>query len=280
MLRRIKELLRNKAVLPPMNHSSPIPHDFDPVYYLIANPDVSSAGADPYEHFAAYGYREGRCYSLGSELSDLQREYGQRKEFFLKAFRAIQFNHIQGDYIEFGCSTAMTFNLAFRAIRRYQLDCRLWAFDSFQGLPEVTHEIDKHPEWTAGNYSMSQREFEKRCRLGGIPNERYSIVAGFYEQTLNEETIESRDYPKRVALAYVDCDLYASTWPVLKFLLRRMQNGTIVAFDDYYCWSEKGPSGEAHAVREFLEKSHHIRFHPYLNIGWHGLSFIVEMAST
>jgi FkbM family methyltransferase len=33
---------------------------FDTKYYLNANPDVAKAGVDPYAHFAAHGWREGR----------------------------------------------------------------------------------------------------------------------------------------------------------------------------------------------------------------------------
>ena len=33
---------------------------FDAVYYLAKNPDVSAAGVDPYQHYVANGYKEGR----------------------------------------------------------------------------------------------------------------------------------------------------------------------------------------------------------------------------
>src|SRR4051794_32618805 len=36
------------------------PADFDPEYYLMANPDVAAAGVDPYQHYLQYGWREGR----------------------------------------------------------------------------------------------------------------------------------------------------------------------------------------------------------------------------
>ena len=33
---------------------------FDAAYYLAQNPDVAAAGADPYQHYAMYGWKEGR----------------------------------------------------------------------------------------------------------------------------------------------------------------------------------------------------------------------------
>jgi SAM-dependent methyltransferase len=41
----------------------PFPSDFDPDIYLVANPDVRSAGVDPIVHFKLYGWREGRPVS-------------------------------------------------------------------------------------------------------------------------------------------------------------------------------------------------------------------------
>ena len=42
---------------------------FDAGYYLRQNPDVAAAGADPYQHFMYYGWREGRDPSLLFSLS-------------------------------------------------------------------------------------------------------------------------------------------------------------------------------------------------------------------
>lgn len=42
---------------------------FDPGYYLRQNPDVAAAGADPYQHFMYYGWREGRDPSLLFSIS-------------------------------------------------------------------------------------------------------------------------------------------------------------------------------------------------------------------
>ena len=38
---------------------SPLP-EFDAAFYLASYPDVGAAGADPFEHYLRYGYREGR----------------------------------------------------------------------------------------------------------------------------------------------------------------------------------------------------------------------------
>ncbi|MCF8007931.1 MAG: hypothetical protein K9K84_11035 [Methylovulum sp.] len=44
-------------------HRLDIPADFDPIAYLILNPDVLFAGDDPVHHFIHYGCQDGRRYS-------------------------------------------------------------------------------------------------------------------------------------------------------------------------------------------------------------------------
>ncbi|HEY6531315.1 MAG TPA: hypothetical protein VIY72_03365, partial [Acidimicrobiales bacterium] len=45
---------------PSLRSSPEIPEDFDPVGYLLANPDVLAAQVDPYEHYLSSGKDEGR----------------------------------------------------------------------------------------------------------------------------------------------------------------------------------------------------------------------------
>jgi hypothetical protein len=47
-------------LVPPGN----IPTDFHPIVYLLLNPDVLRARADPYTHYSDYGAYEGRRYRL------------------------------------------------------------------------------------------------------------------------------------------------------------------------------------------------------------------------
>jgi GT2 family glycosyltransferase len=48
---------------------------FDPLSYLAVNPDVESAGLNPFEHYVRYGFREDRPTSL-TEAGDLPGSYG------------------------------------------------------------------------------------------------------------------------------------------------------------------------------------------------------------
>ena len=197
-----------------------------------------------------------------------------RDHFFYNAFRALSFNGISGDYVEFGSWGGMTFALAHRQARRHGHGARLWAFDSFEGLPEQSKAEDEHPLWTQGAMSTSEAEFHAICASNGIPRDEYNTVPGFYDQTLPQ--LGAASPPTDIALAYIDCDLYSSTMSVLDFLLPRLKNGMIIAFDDYFCWSANQLSGERRAELEFF--SHHSRWGlvPFVQFGWHGQSFVVE----
>jgi hypothetical protein len=201
------------------------------------------------------------------------REEVTRQEFFHNAFTALSFNGIDGDYAEFGCGL-ITFALAYHESRRHQRKRKLWAFDSFQGLPASRDERDQHPIWKEGFMATSVDAFHEICASNGIPKEAYTVVQGFYEHSLT--TLSPDDEPRNIALAYVDCDLYSSTKAVLQFLEPRLKHGMIVAFDDYFCWSPSQIAGERRAMLEVL--AHHSRWAlvPYLPFGWHGNSFVVE----
>ncbi len=204
-------------------------------------------------------------------------EEQHRREFMRRAFHALNFNGISGDYAEFGSHGATTFALAYHEIARWPRARKLWAFDSFAGLPEQKGEADFHPGWKKGKMATSLDGFIARCRRQGIPDNAYETVQGFYEDTIGAaKTAGEGRLPMDIALAYVDCDLYSSTAVVLEFLKPRLKHGMIIAFDDYFCFSDRTVSGERKAFLDILKRDESFDFLPYVQFGWHGMSFIVE----
>jgi hypothetical protein len=197
-----------------------------------------------------------------------------RQEFFYNAFKALSFNGIDGDYAEFGCCGGMTFALAYYESRRHGHKARMWAFDSFQGLPAPQGTEDEHPVWVERSMATTLEQFHAICAANGIRRDAYTAVSGFYDQTL--ATMSPTDAPENIALAYIDCDLYSSTKTVLEFLKPRMKHGMIIAFDDYFCYSVSNISGERKAMLEFFTNYGRWALVPYMQFGWHGNSFVVE----
>lgn len=202
------------------------------------------------------------------------RERLGRQEFFYNAFKALSFNGIDGDYVEFGCGGGKSFALAYHEAVRHKHKAKLWAFDSFQGLPAPKEAKDAHPEWVERNMSTALHKFHKLCASRLVPRDAYEVVPGFYDKTL--PAMSRDEAPNNIALAYIDCDLYSSTKDVLQFLMPRLKHGMIVAFDDYFCWSATQISGERMAMSEFFSENSEWELVPYIQFGWHGLSFVVE----
>jgi O-methyltransferase len=101
-------------------------------------------------------------------------------------------------------------------------------------------------------------------------------VQGFYNESL-KTNLPNKLGIKKASLVYVDCDLYESTVPVLNYILPVLQTGTIIAFDDYYCFNGDPERGGQLALREFLQRNPNLKMTDYLNIGWGGKSFIVKI---
>lgn len=206
--------------------------------------------------------------------ADIQAALTFKRDFFWNAFKALTYNKIGGDYVEFGSHGATTFRLAFDQIRQRGIQRHLWAFDSFQGLPPQAGPKDEHPVWLQGTMATSETDFHALCQAHGLRRNQYTTVAGFYDQTLPK--LGTGDAPADIALAYVDCDLYSSTQSVLAFLAPRLKHGMLIAFDDYFCWSATQMSGERQAFEEFRATQPQWNFHRYRDYGWAGCSFLVE----
>ena len=202
-----------------------------------------------------------------------QKDYQHAKElkrlFMWQAFAMLDFNEIDGDYCEFGCAGGTTFCLAYNMIMNFPAIKRhMYAFDSFQGLPQPG-DNERHPKWVRGAMRQSLPDFRAILKAHGI--QHYEIVKGFYSETLPKQK-----HPQNIALAYVDCDMYSSTQQVLEWLSPRLKHGMILAFDDYFCYSKDGASGEQKALSELELKADKFNFVQYRDIGWGGTSFIVE----
>jgi hypothetical protein len=163
--------------------------------------------------------------------------------------------------MEFGCHKARTMRLAWD-VCHCEHDWTYVGFDSFEGLPEI-QEIDKMPIWKKGACAYSEQEFLQTVLQHGIPRERLITVRGFYQKSL---TMELRDQllPTKAVVVYIDCDLYASTVPVLDFVKDFLQRGTIIVFDDWFCFFGDPDLGERRAFRDFREQNSDMIFQDFV----------------
>jgi O-methyltransferase len=189
------------------------------------------------------------------------------------AFSYLRSEGVDGDYAEFGVSTGRTFVEAWRVAqgigggRR-----RFFAFDSFAGLPEPEGG-DATGRFVAGEFSQDRESLEARMRRARIPPSDVHVVDGFFEQSLADP---DRIPLQEIALAWVDCDLYTSTVPVLDYLTPRLAQGAILLFDDWFCFKGDFSKGEAKACSEWLERNPGITLVPWRQHHWASQAFIVR----
>lgn len=195
-------------------------------------------------------------------------------EWFCNAAHYLHVNRMDGVYAEFGCHEANTFRCALNTLGNYRRwggakrIHRFYAFDSFEGMPEPAG-IDRQKIWRHGANFTSEKQFKKLCHRD---LHRITTVKGFYEDVLPKYAWNPNE---KIVLAYIDCDYYSSTIPVLEFIKDKLAHGAIIALDDWNCYYADPERGQKKAFHEFCEKmKQHAHFESFLPISFGGMSFI------
>lgn len=219
------------------------------------------------------GTIEGRFSAVERRAMDLRRYALEEIAEYL------HYAQLAGDYCEFGVSGGHTFIIAHELVARAFPEMRFHAFDSFEGLPRP-QGIDVQGAYTGafheGQFACALEAFTDRLRSLRIPEQSVSVHKGWFNRTLE------KDQPSAaigtVAVAWVDCDLYESTVPVLGFLAPRLQSGSVIVFDDWGCYRNQPNSGQQQACREWLEANPQLSLNPLLSYGWTGRVFTVTVS--
>jgi O-methyltransferase len=185
---------------------------------------------------------------------------------------------IPGDYCEFGVWQGTTFSHAYKLMAPYFPEMRFVALDSYEGLPKP-NGIDAKEGYSSHFYerqfSCSREEFLRNLRRNGVDLSRVKVVKGWFNETLTREVAASHGVD-RIAVAWIDCDLYESTVPVLEYLTGRISEGSVILFDDWRCFRNLPDFGQQRAVREWLHRNPRISMKELLSFGWNGIAFTVE----
>lgn len=189
-----------------------------------------------------------------------------------KAANIIAADKVEGDYLEFGVFAGHSFIRSYHAIhsvfeqyqklgagrteedaaeiKRIWENMRFFAFESFQGLPEHDGIDNESSDFTEGKYKCTETSFRENLVRAGVPLGKVVTVAGWFEETCTEETIK-KCAMKKASIIHVDCDLYASARTALQFVKPLLTDGTIIVFDDWYCFRGNPNLGEQRAFSEW-----------------------------
>lgn len=164
--------------------------------------------------------------------------------------------NIPGNFVECGVAGGGSSALLAYIIKRHsRLPRKLFAFDSFCGLPKPT-SADSHGGinatecgWGAGTCAAPESSVREACiKLGA--EDVLTTVKGFFEETLPV----MRDWVGMIAFLHLDGDWYESTRTILHNLYGRLVNEALLQVDDYGYWD-----GCRKALHEF-EAERNVRF--------------------
>jgi hypothetical protein len=134
---------------------------------------------------------------------------------------------VEGDIAEFGCQTGRTATAISAAMKLVRANKTLQLFDSFQGMPESTHEIDRENEhvksavWGKGELKgLSPTQLRKKCRKY-LPDDSIKIYEGWFSETLPKVPPGAK-----FSMLHIDCDLRNESQPStpeLKIWLNRLK---------------------------------------------------------
>ena len=142
-------------------------------------------------------------------------------------------DEIPGDFLEAGvCQGGAAVFLRALQVSFGQAERRLWAVDSFQGLPKPESAPDlaggiDFSESNAPKLAFSLEEVRDLFLRYDLLDERVVFLQGWFAETLPGAPIGP------LALLRVDADMYASTREVLENLYDRVSPGGFVIVDDY-----------------------------------------------
>jgi O-methyltransferase len=214
-----------------------------------------------------------------------------------KAATLIAAEKIEGDYLEFGVYRGHSFIDSYHIIKdlfkqqqilnggRTEEDAteisRIWesmrffAFDSFQGLPAVEGVDSEGRDFTKGKYACTEIDFHENLVKASVPLSRVVTVAGWFETTCRAETIR-RFAMKKASIIHLDSDLNSSAKTALDFVKPLLTDGSIIIFDDWYCFRGNPNLGEQRAFSEWKATMPDWRFTEYQKEGPYRNSFIAS----
>jgi O-methyltransferase len=127
----------------------------------------------------------------------------------------------------------------------------VWAFDSFEGLPEAGPRDPDHAHDLVGELVASERTVHEAFLRFASP-ERLHVVKGWFAETFPEaaRTIE------QVAILHADGDWYESVRLTLETFEPKVSPGGFVVIDDYGWWEGAKEATHEYGASRRIDASH------------------------
>lgn len=152
-------------------------------------------------------------------------------------------NQIEGDVVELGCFVGESSKYLRRTLDRFNSDKKLFVYDSFEGLPDLSRWEEGTP-WKPRTLKTSEEVLIRNFEVNGLdkPNK---IVKGWFKD------IKDEDLPEKISFAFFDGDFYDSIYDSLVKVYDRVSEGGYIFFHDY---QRPDLPGVDQAIKDFLQE--------------------------
>jgi hypothetical protein len=183
------------------------------------------------------------------------------------------------DYYEFGVFRGYSLHAAQKCARQLGAkSTHFYGFDSFAGLPRVDG-IDEGSTFFEGQFSCTRQFVEAALKRNGADLGSITLIEGFFEDTLKPSLRAQHDF-KPVGIAVIDCDLYSSTVPVLRWLDDLLQPGSILMMDDWQAFDGDPEKGQQRALSEWLDRRTDLKIERMFDFDTQGSAFRLSAAAS
>ena len=186
--------------------------------------------------------------------------------------------NLKGHYLEFGAFWGASFFPNYFRFRHW-LRGSFFAWDSFRGLsaPHPDETRFTGGDFQAGAYCSNDRSFAALADLLGMPQDRLSIIPGFFEKTLQGVSPSTYNLEAgSVSVCYIDCDLKEPTTQALNFAGPLLEPGALLYFDDWRLCRGSRQVGERAAALEWLDNNPDIELVEFDREAWQNQWFIFQ----
>ena len=163
---------------------------------------------------------------------------------------------INGAFVECGVGYGRSLQIITSLLQIKSEKRHIYAFDSFEGFPELTPE-DK----TGKTFTKKGRwKYIKPRHIREIISEyiddntsvNVNIIKGFFEYSITNNVLEKIEIDGGIAFLHLDVDLYKSYKITLEKLWDHVNKNGVIIFDEYHDKSLKKFPGSKKAIDEFL----------------------------
>lgn len=220
--------------------------------------------------------------TLSTAVPPLVKHNAGKIEILKCAFWHTAMEKVEGSYFEFGVYEGSSMLSALKIHKSVsskecaeflgtQFTRNFYGFDSFESGFRYQINDDAHPVFREGEFTSSLDRCRKRLKkYPGV-----KLIKGYFEDTIQNKTPPEIAANEKCAIAFIDCDLKASTAIALDFLKPYLQPGSVIILDDVFSYKGDPTLGVNGAWDEFLARNPGIKTREFFNYGCTGKSYIV-----